>query len=168
MKVKQASYKLTTNLRSQLKKPLGFLRKDLKDVKSTNIVCVGDAVSENAIRAKLSPKLIIFDEKIERKKTGGSQVISDFKATLLSVDNPAGSLSDGSIEAVKDALASGETMKIRVSGEEDLLALPAILYAPDGWVVVYGQPGEGVVEVVVEKKIKEKVDKIIGEMKGGI
>jgi uncharacterized protein (UPF0218 family) len=36
-----------------------------------------------------------------------------------------------------------------VDGEEDLLVLVAVLYAPVGGLVVYGQPGEGVVVVRV-------------------
>ena len=40
-------------------------------------------------------------------------------------------------------------MKIVVEGEEDLATLPAILYAPPGSVVVYGQPDEGSVLVKV-------------------
>jgi len=42
-----------------------------------------------------------------------------------------------------------EKLVLAISGEEDLLALPAIAYAPVGAVVYYGQPGKGVVEVVI-------------------
>ncbi len=41
-----------------------------------------------------------------------------------------------------------------IDGEEDLLALPAIDHAPLGSVVYYGQPGQGLVEVVVRKEKK--------------
>ena len=58
-------------------------------------------------------------------------------------------------------------MKIIVDGEEDLATLPAILYAPLGSAVVYGQPNEGsvLVDVTPEKKlhIEEFMKKMIVE-----
>jgi len=56
-------------------------------------------------------------------------------------------------------------VRIFVRGEEDLAALPAILLAPEGSVVLYGQPDEGVVFVSITKSKKEEIldllDKII-------
>ena len=45
-----------------------------------------------------------------------------------------------------------------VDGEEDLLTLVAVLYAPEGSFVVYGQPYQGiiVVKVTPEKKAEAK------------
>jgi uncharacterized protein (UPF0218 family) len=52
-----------------------------------------------------------------------------------------------------------------VDGEEDLLTLPAILYAPDGAFVVYGQPYVGVVVAEATKTMKEQVKEFLKEMK---
>jgi uncharacterized protein (UPF0218 family) len=41
-----------------------------------------------------------------------------------------------------------------VDGEEDLLTLVAVLYAPENAVVVYGQPYEGIVLVKVSPEKK--------------
>jgi len=47
------------------------------------------------------------------------------------------------------ALEDDELVHIVVDGEEDLLVIVAVLYAPEGSLVVYGQPGEGIVVVRV-------------------
>ena len=54
--------------------------------------------------------------------------------------------------------------KIVINGEEDLLALPAVLFAPEGSFVVYGQPKEGVVVIKVTAEKKAEVKLIIDEM----
>jgi len=65
------------------------------------------------------------------------------------------------------SLAGDERIKIVVDGEEDLATLPAILYAPLGSAVVYGQPNEGsvLVEVTPEKKkhVMDLMNKMILE-----
>jgi hypothetical protein len=51
-----------------------------------------------------------------------------------------------------------------VSGEEDLLTLPAVLLAKNGSRVFYGQPGKGMVLIEVNAKTKKKVKKLVDEM----
>jgi uncharacterized protein (UPF0218 family) len=77
-------------------------------------------------------------------------------------------LTEEAVNAVKEALAREGKTKIYVRGEEDLLTLPAILYAPEGSSVVYGQPDKGVVEVKIDAKTKNKVKKIIEDMEDGL
>ena len=48
-----------------------------------------------------------------------------------------------------------------VKGEEDLLALPAILFAPLNSVVLYGQIDLGVVMVEVTEEKKKGVEEIL-------
>ena len=84
------------------------------------------------------------------------------------VDNPAGVLTQEALAIMEEAFARNGNTKIRVNGEEDLFTLLAIHYAPNGWTVVYGQPDEGVVEVTVNDKTKETVDKILEEMEDGL
>lgn len=52
---------------------------------------------------------------------------------------------------------------ILIDGEEDLLVLPAIIYAPLGARVYYGQPGEGLVEVVVTHRKKRQALALLGK-----
>ncbi|MDI6805914.1 MAG: DUF359 domain-containing protein, partial [Candidatus Bathyarchaeia archaeon] len=51
-----------------------------------------------------------------------------------------------------------------VDGEEDLLTLIAVLYAPQNSFVVYGQPYEGIVVVKVTPEKKAEVSEILKTM----
>ena len=55
-------------------------------------------------------------------------------------------------------------IRLTVDGEEDLLVLPVCLYAPENFVVMYGQPNEGLVIIKINHEIKEKVQKIVNIM----
>jgi len=159
---------ISQRLRATLKKPLGVLRESMVELAAENLVCVGDVVSESAIVSGLAPKIVVYDGRCKRKECGVSQAIEGYAAREVVVDNPAGGISGEAADAVRDALASSGKTKIRVRGEEDLLTLPAIAYAPEGWKVAYGQPDEGVVEVTVNANIKNKVKKMLEDMEDGL
>lgn len=72
--------------------------------------------------------------------------------------NPPGNLSPETLEAFKE---TERPLKIVVEGEEDLAAIPAVLNAPLGSVVVYGQPHEGIVMVRVDEDAKQKFLEIL-------
>ena len=64
------------------------------------------------------------------------------------------------IEALGLALADPPTL-IYVEGEEDLAVIPLVMAADEGGVVLYGQPGEGVVVREVDGKAKEKAKEML-------
>lgn len=66
-------------------------------------------------------------------------------------------LTDDLIAALKGAVAAPPAL-IYVDGEEDLAVIPAVLAAPDGAVVLYGQPCEGVVALLVDAERKKKAE----------
>jgi hypothetical protein len=82
--------------------------------------------------------------------------------------NPAGIISDKAIEVLQKALEATSPIRVKVQGEEDLLALPLFAMAPKGSVVLYGQPLEGIVLVnITEEKqnqAKEVMNKIFGNL----
>ena len=59
-----------------------------------------------------------------------------------------------------------EPRVLLVDGEEDLATLPAVLAAPDGASVVYGQPGEGMVLVTVTDAVRERFDALVDRLDG--
>ena len=63
--------------------------------------------------------------------------------------------------AIKKYLKEKKKSWIIVNGEEDLLALPAILFAPLNSLVLYGQMDLGVVIVEVTEEKKKKVEEIL-------
>ena len=56
-------------------------------------------------------------------------------------------------------------IRLLVNGEEDLLVLPVCLFAPENSVVMYGQPNEGLVIAEITNEVREKVQKIVNQMK---
>jgi hypothetical protein len=60
---------------------------------------------------------------------------------------------------IQHLLVSAEEKVMKIEGEEDLLALPAIMLAPLGAVVVYGLRNKGAVVVKVSEKLKENINK---------
>ena len=51
-----------------------------------------------------------------------------------------------------------------MDGEEDLLALAAVLFAPFGSMVVYGQPKQGIVVIDVTEDSKRRIHDIVERM----
>ena len=66
-------------------------------------------------------------------------------------------------DAIREALRDREAL-ILVDGEEDLLAIPAVLESPDNALVIYGQPSEGLVVVTASAEKKSEVRKIVDRM----
>jgi uncharacterized protein (UPF0218 family) len=55
-----------------------------------------------------------------------------------------------------------------VDGEEDLATLPAVVAAPDGASVVYGQPDEGMVLVEVTPETRAEMRELLGRFEGDV
>jgi hypothetical protein len=160
------SYVLTPELRLKLKEPIGTLIKGsfsetikkLADItakeKPTAIISVGDVVSKNLMKSHVFPQLSIVDNKVMRRKI---PPIPTKAEKILHVKNPPGTITDEAITAIQEALKSNQHVKIVVDGEEDLLTLIAVLYAPQNSFVIYGQPNEGIVVVKVTPEKKAEV-----------
>ena len=167
-------HRLTDLQRRELKSPLGMLiegsfdetlEKLIKIVEKEEpamIISVGDAVSESLIGKKIFPNIFIVDNKVMRKSVTPFSAKVDEKRY---VKNPPGTLTEEALEVVKEvSKEKKQRIKIVVDGEEDLLTLPAVLYAPKNSLVVYGQPQRGIVAVKVTKQKKERVRQIIEAM----
>jgi GTP-dependent dephospho-CoA kinase len=163
--------RLPENLREQLKTPLGklLLNKDavkekilLEIPENSYIITVGDATTEKMLAIDIVPSLQIIDRQEKRTKrhapnAGGIK-------TALSCDNPAGEITQESIEKIKMAYKSATPVRITVNGEEDLLVIPVCIYAPENAVVMYGQPNEGLVIVQITEEIRNKVQVLLNSM----
>ena len=163
--------KLPDNLREQLKTPIGILLSNKKVNKNniqkhlsakTFLITVGDATTENMINLGIVPSLQIVDnqEKREERKSIPNKGIN----TVLSCENPAGQITKESISTIKNGFSSKIPVRIYVDGEEDLLVIPACVFAPVNSVVMYGQPNEGLVIVKIDTEIRNKAQKILDSM----
>lgn len=164
---------LTPPLRLLLKEPLGILFKErngevlekvssiIKAENPVKLITVGDVTSERLYRAGLTPNIMIVDGKVLRRRIEPLRIETD---RVYEVENPAGTISDEAIEAIEKAMEIQGTVKIMVDGEEDLLTLIAIDKSPLNSIVLYGQPGEGIVLVRVDEEKKNFVKEILGSM----
>jgi len=166
-------YNLTPELRIKLKQPLGTLirgsftetMKTLNDIiekeKPTSIISVGDTVSKNLVESHLSPQVIIVDNRVMRKS---AQPITLSTEKTINVKNPPGTITQEAHKAIQEALECNDNVKIIVEGEEDLLTLIAVLYAPEKSYVVYGQPYEGIVVIRVTPEKRAEIAEILKTM----
>jgi uncharacterized protein (UPF0218 family) len=167
-------YSLPDDLRAKLKQPLGTLVRGsfaetmnkLKDMiqeeRPPCIISVGDTVSKNLERNKILPQLSIIDNKSMRRTTRPLPSKAD---KTLHVRNAKATITDEAIVAIRDSLRGDGRVRIVVDGEEDLLTLVAILYAPDNSFVVYGQPYEGIVVTKATQSKKTEISGILERMK---
>jgi len=162
---------LPDDLRDQLKTPLGNLISDndpnkeniIKKISAESvIITVGDRTTENMLQLGLKPQIQIIDGFEKRNQC--IVPVDDTINTNLSCRNPSGEITEESIQVIKKAFSSEPPVRIIVDGEEDLLVIPACIFAPENSVVMYGQPNEGLVLVHVTPEIQAKVQKILNLM----
>ncbi|MFO8116123.1 MAG: GTP-dependent dephospho-CoA kinase family protein [Halorubrum sp.] len=174
---------LPDSLRDAFKDPLGPVTTDadelLADAAGTRgdraapdapLIAVGDVVTYHLREAGRVPDVALIDGKTEREAVG-AEIESALAAAddrRIAVENPAASLSADLLEALAEALSDADPVIIEVTGEEDLAALPAILAAPDGASVVYGQPDEGMVRVAVTSESRAKARELFEALEGDV
>ena len=163
---------LPENLRNELKIPLGKLitnnyseKEDyIRKIYSEKVVItVGDATSELLLQMGLIPLLHVIDGQEKRAKR--SLPLADAINTELTVQNNPGEISSQSFNLIKNIFKEKPPIRLVVDGEEDLLVLPVCLFAPENSVVMYGQPNEGLVIAEITTEIRDKVQKIVNQMK---
>ena len=128
--------------------------------KPSKLTTVGDVVSRETLAAGIHVNLRIVDQMTLRKRISPVEIKAE---RTYKVRNPAGVVTREAWEAIKEALREKEAL-ILVDGEEDLLAIPAVLESPDNALVVYGQPSEGLVVVTASLEKKSEVRKIVSRM----
>ncbi len=165
--------RLPPPLRELLRKPLGTIVKGdelsanttarksiqvIKQLNPTKSILVGDIVVRSLNAAQYFGDLQIIDNRSRRKDLEKNHIIKTHK-----VSNPAGLIRHEAILKIKQLLEteSSDPQTLEVDGEEDLLALPAILLAPLDSVVVYGQFDMGIIVTQVTESKKEQVADIL-------
>ena len=161
---------LPDDLRGDLKEPWGPVYTDAEALLAEAgepLVAVGDVVTYHLEAAGREPDVSLVDEMTER-----SAVDEDVREALgeadVAVESPAAALTDDLLEALVEAIDADGPVRIHVDGEEDLATLPAIVAAPDGASVVYGQPGEGMVLVAVTPETREAAAGFLRRMDGDV
>ncbi|MFC6786840.1 GTP-dependent dephospho-CoA kinase family protein [Halobaculum halobium] len=161
---------LPDDLRGAFKDPMGPVYTDAERLLSEAgdpIVAVGDVVTYHLRVAGRDPDVAVIDGKTKREAVGAEiAAVLDGENRRIEVDNEPATLSTAMLDALVDALASDGPVVIYVTGEEDLATVPAIVAAPEGASVVYGQPDEGMVLVDVTPDSKRKAGELLGKLDG--
>ncbi|HEV2119471.1 MAG TPA: GTP-dependent dephospho-CoA kinase family protein [Candidatus Bathyarchaeia archaeon] len=156
----------------RLKTPLGILLKGtpiktmpklrlhVHKTRPSKVTTVGDVVSRETLAAGIPVNLRIVDQMTLRKRIGLVEIKAE---RTYRVKNPAGVITSEAWDTIRIALREREAV-IFVDGEEDLLAIPAVLESPENALVIYGQPSEGLVIVTASSQKKNEVREIMNRM----
>jgi pantetheine-phosphate adenylyltransferase len=162
----------------------------IKNQKPTITVSVGDFITMSLLRAGFNPDVEIIDFKTRRKEIRLAsmpifpavlrkiyhRLKRDFLLTRNYVKNgksysikeyvnAPGTINKQAVIVLKrclnNYLSRGKKQQLIIKGEEDLIALPAILLAPINSLVIYGHFELGVVLVEVTEEVKEKIRNLL-------
>lgn len=169
--------KLPPELKPMLRKPIGRLimlsspiTGLIKKEKPAMVIAVGDIISLRLLKDNYSPDVKIIDFRSRRQDISGTWNVPACRQgselrTLKKYINKAGTINLESVKAINLAIKKYQKENIKqtvvIDGEEDLLALPAILLAPLNSLVIYGQLDQGVVFVKVTESEKKRIKSII-------
>lgn len=128
------------------------------------IIAVGDQTTKTLLEYSAYISLIIIDHRVNRKPFDELKpILHTLRAITTQVVSGPGYISQESIKAIArwrreyaENKVSQLTHIVEIDGEEDLLVLPVIDHAPFYSTVYYGQPGVGMVEVVVTEEKKNQ------------
>ena len=160
--------RLSEELKTILKKPLGKtgpLGQLLPLTKGKRIIAVGDQVVFALLSHGIRPHVAVFDFKTLRNPVDIAvrERLEKEYPDANRVYNPAGEITKGLALIAPILMRDGGALL--VEGEEDLAALVFIDIMEKGYVVLYGQPGEGAVLVEENGEGKKLVKKIAGKLK---
>lgn len=164
--------RLPASLREALAEPAGPVYTDAEALLADAgrpLVAVGDIVTYHLLEAGVTPAVALVDERTERSAVEpavSARITGASFGVVREVTNPAGTLTADLLSALGEAVRTTDPTLVAVDGEEDLATLPAVLAAPEGGTVVYGQPGEGMVRVAVGRDSTARMRALLGRMDG--
>ncbi|WP_408957150.1 GTP-dependent dephospho-CoA kinase family protein [Natrinema sp. 74] len=160
---------LPDDLRHELKEPLGPIETDADRLLETvdgPLIAVGDVVTYHFLQAGRRPDVALVDGRTKREAVTEEIREAVTEGASIDVKNPPAELGAPVVRAFRRALATDDPTTILVEGEEDLVALPAIVAAPDGASVVYGQPNEGMVHVKITDEHRAEMRELLERFEG--
>lgn len=168
------------HMRDRLSQPLGvvlsskeWINRSFRTHKDDIIFSVGDQTTYTLITQDVLPHVAFIDSKVNRRPFPETKrVFASPWTETIKVSSGPGFISREAREVVaKIADLPSLHVLVYVEGEEDLLTLPVVAYAPLGSVVYYGQPPlaawacgpemKGIVEVLVTKEKKQEAEQLL-------
>jgi len=162
-------YKLPNSLRPALAAPFGPIHDSgeaVRKVQGRIVIAVGDVVTQTFLDGAVLPKLMVVDGVTQRGAVveGALQNLPTHGVRRVTVENPPASITQQLIAAIDSGIKGKGSTLIVVKGEEDLAALPAMMIAPEGAAVCYGQPDRGVVIVIITPEVRRRATEILNQM----
>lgn len=167
---------LPNKMREELRKPIGTVFKGnenqvgatlqameyIKKINPEMIITVGDIVSDTFEKKGIVADIKILDYRTHRQNINERIMVPK----NMKVNNP-GTISFSAVSAIKKAIEERIYKNVKsvisIKGEEDLLALPAILLAPFHSIVFYGQYELGIIGVLVTEEKKKLIEQLISK-----
>lgn len=124
------------------------------------VLTIGDVVSETFLKEQWPVQLAVFDQMSERKDYQSSHLQPTKNIPILV--NPRGVISKEVIDWLANFFhqvtnKKGQSRQLLcIAGEEDLVTVAAVILAPLGTNIFYGQPGEGMVHLIVTEELKKR------------
>ncbi len=157
---------LPQKLRSTLARPIGIL-KQVQDDKKTHgriVISVGDTTTEVLLSQSIVPTLAIIDFQARRERFDWKIDLWDMlldKRKISYFTSGPGFIDNKVMNTIRLWSKNPKKFLFVIDGEEDLLVLPAILFAPIGSIVYYGQPEKGIIQVIVTAEQKQNARKLL-------
>tara|TARA_Y100001960_G_scaffold272469_1_gene300046 strand:+ start:288 stop:788 length:501 start_codon:yes stop_codon:yes gene_type:complete len=131
------------------------------------IATIGDICTLKVLQQIRVPNLCIVDYKTKRDtklSIDQKKEIDAIVSKSVTVQNPAGTITEELWNAIEDALNNENSTKIIVDGEEDLATLAVISLSKIGAKVIYGMPDRGMVVVDVNQQAKKRANDFLNRM----
>jgi len=126
----------------------------------SRVITVGDVTTATILGEGYTPHIMIVDGTTKR-----GVYDKEFSAsTEFLIYNPAATIYPEAWSTIATAIHQDQPTLVSVDGEEDLLGFPAVLLAPQGSVVLYGQPDVGIVWIPVNIANKKLARKLLDKM----
>ena len=167
--------RMTPEVELELKEPFGRLiegpendhsvaissaMKEIGEVKGP-IIAVGDVTVLSMQQFGIIPDIALIDGLTKRKHWEPFNKIDGYAYdNVMECESPAGHITEALLVNCESSLTNwhkdGSSTLIKINGEEDLAPLILHPLAPLGSVIIYGQPGKGVVIRWTEEDSKER------------
>lgn len=160
--------RLADEMRPTLQEPFGEVIPDIREYDFSDdsfVIAVGDIVVARMVEIGRIPEVSVFDKRTQRGKITDTRVTKFLPKAFVEVANEKGTINFEAANEIQRSISASIDEKkctaVKVDGEEDLLALPAILFAPLESIVVYGLREKGAVVVRVTEEKKKEVLEIL-------
>ena len=133
------------------------------------LIGVGDVTVLGLEKENFPADIALIDGQTKREKwPQSSQIDHSLYDHFLECHNPPGRITRSLLEALDLALSkwkgNRERTLVKVLGEEDLAPLIIHPLAPIGAIVLYGQPGKGVVLRICDEESKVRCRNLLGSL----